>query len=56
MGKTPETPINAGGLWVGLATAAGAVLLVVGAVQRYPVVEGTKNEVAAGPAVTLISR
>ena len=52
MGKTPETPINAGGLWVGLATAAGAVLLVVGAVQRYPVVEGTKNEVAAGPAVT----
>jgi membrane-bound PQQ-dependent dehydrogenase (glucose/quinate/shikimate family) len=52
MGKTPETPINAGGLWVGLATAAGAVLLVVGAVQGYPVVEGTKNEVAAGPAVT----
>ncbi len=52
MGKTPETPINAGGLWVGLATAAGAVLLIVGAVQGYPVVEGTKNEVAAGPAVT----
>jgi len=52
MGKTSETPINAGGLWVGLATAAGALLLVVGAVQRYPVVEGTKNEVAAGPAIT----
>ncbi len=52
MGKTPETPINAGGLWIGLATAAGALLLVVGAVQGYPVVEGTKNEVAAGPAVT----
>jgi quinoprotein glucose dehydrogenase len=52
MGKTPETPINAGGLWVGVAQLAGVALLVVGAVQGYPVVEGTKNEVAAGPAVT----
>ena len=52
MGKTAETPINAGGIWVGGATIAGALLLVVGAFQGYPVVEGTKNEVAAGPAVT----
>jgi quercetin dioxygenase-like cupin family protein len=52
MGKTAETPINAGGLWVGGATAAGALLLVVAALQAYPVVDGTKNEVAAGPAVT----
>lgn len=52
MGKSPETPINAGGLWVGVAQLAGVALLAVGAVQGYPVVEGTKNEVAAGPAVT----
>ena len=52
MGKTAETRIDAGGRWVGFAAAAGALLLVVGALQGYPVVEGTKNEVAAGPAVT----
>jgi len=52
MGKTRETPINAGGLFVAVPTLAGVLLLAVGAFQGYPVVEGTKNEVAAGPAVT----
>ncbi|RYG36803.1 MAG: hypothetical protein EON93_04585, partial [Burkholderiales bacterium] len=52
MGKTPETPVNAGGLYNAIAVGAGALMLVVGAVQGYPVAEGTKNEVAAGPAVT----
>ena len=52
MGKTTETPINAGGLWVGIAAGAAALMFVVSAFQTYPVQEGTKNAVAAGPAVT----
>jgi membrane-bound PQQ-dependent dehydrogenase (glucose/quinate/shikimate family) len=52
MGKTRETPKVTNGRWVGFASLAGALLLVVGALQGYSVVEGTKNEVAAGTAVT----
>lgn len=52
MGKTKETPVNAGGLFVGIASAAAALLLAVGAFQTWPVVEGTKNPVPAGAAVT----
>ncbi len=40
------------GQWVGYATAAGALLLVVGGLQGYSVVEGTKNEASTAPAVT----
>ncbi len=46
MGKTKETPKATGGRWVGFASLAGALLLVVGALQGYSVVEGTKNDVA----------
>jgi membrane-bound PQQ-dependent dehydrogenase (glucose/quinate/shikimate family) len=52
MGKTKETPKATNGRWVGFATIAGALLLVVGALQGYSVVEGTKNEAAAGTPVT----
>jgi len=52
MGKTAENRINAGGLFVGIATAAAALLLVGGAFQTYPVVEGTKNAAASGTPVT----
>ncbi len=52
MGKTKETPKATNGRWVGFASLAGALLLVAGALQGYSVVEGTKNAVAAGTAVT----
>lgn len=51
--KTGEKqPFYAGGRWPGFASLAAGLLLAVAAFQAYPVVEGTKNAVAAGPAVT----
>lgn len=52
MGKSTETPIDAGGRWVGFASLAGVALLVVGGLQGYSVVEGTKNAASTAPAVT----
>jgi len=52
MGKTAENRINAVVLFVGIATAAAALLLVGGAFQTDPVVEGTKNAAASGTPVT----
>ena len=51
--KTGEKqPFYAGGRWPGFASLAAGLLLAVAAFQAYPVVEGTRNAVAAGPAVT----
>jgi membrane-bound PQQ-dependent dehydrogenase (glucose/quinate/shikimate family) len=51
--KTGEKqPFYAGGRWPGFASLAAVLLLAVAAFQAYPVVEGTRNAVAAGPAVT----
>lgn len=52
MGKTKETPKVTNGRWVGFASLAGAVLLIAGALQTYPVAEGTRNEAVAGAPVT----
>lgn len=52
MGKTAETRIDTGGRWVGFASLVGVLLLAVSAMQGYSVVEGTKNDVAAGTPVT----
>jgi membrane-bound PQQ-dependent dehydrogenase (glucose/quinate/shikimate family) len=42
--KKPEPrPVYVGGRWVGFASIAGALLLVVGALQAYPVNEGTRD-------------
>ena len=51
--KYGETkPFYTGGMGPGLASLASAALLVGAVLQTYPVAEGTRNEVAAGPAVT----
>jgi quinoprotein glucose dehydrogenase len=51
--KQGETqPFYAGGRWPGFASLAATLLLAVAAFQTYPVAAGTKNAVAAGPAVT----
>ena len=52
MGKTAERKTDGGGMFVGLASAAGALVLVVGAFQGYPVEKGTDNGPATGTAVT----
>jgi membrane-bound PQQ-dependent dehydrogenase (glucose/quinate/shikimate family) len=42
--KKPETrPVYVGGRWVGFASVAGALLLAVGAIQHWPVAEGTRD-------------
>ncbi len=51
MGKTAENPVDAGERWVGGAIAVAAALLVVGAMQGYPVASGTDNKVT-GTGVT----
>jgi membrane-bound PQQ-dependent dehydrogenase (glucose/quinate/shikimate family) len=52
MKQGEKQPVYAGGRWPGFASLAAALLLAVAAFQGYPVADGTKNEVAAGPAVT----
>ncbi|MDZ4760436.1 MAG: PQQ-binding-like beta-propeller repeat protein [Alphaproteobacteria bacterium] len=52
MRKDADTTAPTGGSWALGASAAGALLLIVAAFQGYKVEEGTRNAVAAGPAVT----
>ena len=52
MKQGEKQPVYAGGRWPGFASLAAALLLAAAAFQAYPVADGTKNEVAAGPAVT----
>lgn len=41
--KSETRPIYVGGRWVGFASVAGALLLAIGAVQHWPVTEGTRD-------------
>lgn len=52
--KKPEPrPVWVGGRWVGFSAGAGALLLAIGALQGYSVVEGTRDaNLLNGPAVT----
>ncbi len=52
MGKTTGLTSDAGGRWAGIAVAAAAALLVVGAVQGYRVEEGTDNGPVTDTATT----
>ncbi len=52
MQSSPEVAVNTGGRWVGFASLAGFLLLVLAGLQGYPVVEGTKNAAVTTPAVT----